>query len=132
VKNWKLVSSAAILALATVTVAQDAKHAPTLESCADNISLWSSQMPGSPEPSNEQLRTWLKIWTARQIGAATKLIRECASAYPVLGAPKSGHESAALTLTTNFDDEVHTRYLDFIVRHGLMKQFAKEDDAGKR
>ncbi len=130
--NWKLAVSAVTLSLAIAALPQDVKHAPTLQSCVGDINLWSSQIPGFPEPSYDQTRSGTKSLTMREIDGRTKSIAECVSAYPMLGTAQSGRESAALTLTSYYDGEKEMRYFDFLVRHGMLSKFNEEDEAGQR
>jgi hypothetical protein len=126
---WLLAASAILV---TTTVSQEIKHAPTLQSCIGDINLWSSQIPGFPEPSVDQLRAGTKSLTMHEMDGRTASLAECSSAYPQLGKPQSGDLPANVTLLMYYDDEQNMRYSDFLLRHGMLEKFKEEDNAGRR
>lgn len=130
-KNWQLAIGVALFALATV-FSQEVKHAPTIQSCIGDINLWSSQIPGFPEPSYDQVRSGTKALAMREIDGRLRSLGDCVNAYPALGKGTSGNLSAVMSLSSYYSDEEQARYLDFLVRHGMLNKFNEEDDAGQR
>ncbi len=131
-KSCQLAIAALVFAIAVVAVSQDVKHAPTFQSCVGDINLWSSQIPGFPEPSYDQVRSGTKSLTVHEIDGRRKSMGECIGAYPVLGKGQTSDLSAAMSLNSYYDDEVEMRYFDFLNRHGLINKFNEEDQAGQR
>jgi hypothetical protein len=68
----------------------------------------------------------------REIDGRLRSLGDCVNAYPVLGKGSAGNLSAAMSLSSYYGDEEQGRYLDFIVRHGMVNKFNEEDDAGLR
>jgi hypothetical protein len=128
---WQ-VAIGAVVAIIVVAAAQDVKHAPSLTSCVGDINLWSSQLPGFPNPSSDQMRSGLKSMPLRELDGRTSSLTDCVNAYPALGKGQNGDMSAAVTLSFYYGLETQTRYMDFIFRHGMLKKFNEEDEAGER
>ena len=105
---------------------------PTIQSCIADLNLWTSQIPGFPNTTAEQIRAGTKSLTMQQISAREISIEDCSNAYPALMKSKEGHEPAALSLLTIYAMEEKDRYFDFLLRHNLHSKFTEEDDAGKR
>jgi len=131
-KILRLAIVCAAAAATTPGVAQDVKHTPTLQSCAADINLWSSQVPGFPEPSLDQIRAGLKALTQGEIDGRVTSLGNCVSAYPSLGKGQGGNLPAATTLGNLYGLETQARYLNFIYRHGMLRKFTEEDEAGQR
>lgn len=132
-KNLHLVLIAAVLiVIAVPAIPQDVKHAPTLSSCVGDINLWSSQIPGFPEPSYDQWRGALKSLTLHEIDGRVSSLTDCVNAYPVLGKGQNGNLSVPVTLSNYYGLETQVRYFDFIYRHGMLSKFTDEDEAGQR
>lgn len=121
-----------LVALSGFAVPQEIKHAPTLQSCVGDINFWSSQIPGFPEPSFDQMRGGLKSLTMQEMDGRTSSLTDCVNAYPNLGKGQNGDMSAALTLSFYYGTEEQVRYFDFLHRHGMLNKFNEEDAAGER
>jgi hypothetical protein len=122
-----------LLTLAAFAPAQEVEHAPTLESCAADVNLWTSQIPGWPNPSAEQLRQGTKDVTVQRLRGRTVSLFDCSSAYPALiRNPAPGTVSASFSLVTLYYIEIEERYRNFLDRHDLLVKFKQEDEAGKR
>jgi hypothetical protein len=121
-----------VLAFTTFAVPQEVKHAPTLQSCAADLNLWTSQIPGWPTPTVEQNREGTKSLTVLEMAGRISSIAECIGAHPILDKAKPGELPAPSSLTLVYDEELKLRLFDFIDRHGLRDKFAQEDLAGKR
>jgi hypothetical protein len=113
-ENWKLALSVGMLATAAIAGPQEVRHAPSFQQCIGDINLWSSQLPGFPETSLDQLRSGTKPLTAVELEGREQSMAECVSAYPVLGRGQPDHLPAAITLTSYYDDEIQQRYVRFL------------------
>jgi hypothetical protein len=124
--------SVLILVVCVNAVPQEVKHAPTLQSCVADLNLWTSQIPGWPNPSAEQAREGTKPLTVQEMNGRGLSVSNCASAYPALYRGKSNELSPALSLTTLYDGEIQERLMNFLDRHNLLGKFTLEDESGKR
>ncbi|MFI5071585.1 MAG: hypothetical protein ACHP8A_11910 [Terriglobales bacterium] len=128
----RLAISVWILCIAAIATAQDVKHAPTLESCVADTNLWSSQIPGFPFPTPDQLQGGTKSLTVRELKGRGNYLVDCISAYPqqLYDARKGTMPTAQLSM--DYDSITGLRYAHFIVRHHLWDEFESEDQAGER
>ncbi|HXY09344.1 MAG TPA: hypothetical protein VEI52_15990 [Terriglobales bacterium] len=131
-KNWKLTVSVGIVAVAATVALAEPKHAPTLESCIADVNLWSSQIPGFPDATLDQVRSGTKGLTMHEISVRVSSISDCVAAYPMIGQGQKGSLSAATTLIMFYDYELKIRYSNFLVRHNMLDTFNDEDQAGVR
>jgi hypothetical protein len=130
VKTRLLIAS--VFAFSTFAVPQEVKHAPTLQSCAADLNLWTSQIPGWPTSRTEQDQEATKSLTVHEMKSRISSIAECVGAYPVLNKARPDELSAVLSLTLIYDQQIKARLFDFLERHGLSDKFTEEDEAGKR
>ena len=127
------VSVAALFAIAMVALSQEfLKHAPTLQSCTADINLWSSEIPGFPDPDDDQVRAATKSLTVREIEGRSLYMTECGRAYPALVTHLGPMRLVISALIELYDGEVTSRYFDFVERHGLSSKFFEEDYLGMR
>lgn len=131
-RTFSMLSLALVAVVSLIAAPQAVKHAPSLQSCVADINLWSSQIPGFPEASYDQWRGGFKSMTLREIDDRTSSLTDCVNAYPPLGKGQNGNLSVAVTISNYYGLETQARYLDFIYRHGLLRSFTEEDEAGKR
>jgi hypothetical protein len=99
-----------MLLIPIVGLHQDVRHAPTLESCAADINLWTSEIPG------------LRI----------SALDRCTESHPSLAKALPGEEAPAELLVALYNGEMKQRLMDFLDRHGLGAKFIEEDKEGKR
>jgi len=130
-KNWKLAVSVGIVAVAA-TVALAEPRRPTLQSCIADVNLWSSQIPGFPDATLDQVRSGTKGFTMHEISARISSLSDCVVAYPTMETGQKGNVSGATTLIMFYDDELEMRYSNFLVRHNMLDSFNDEDQAGVR
>lgn len=110
----KSVGIATVVLLGSLAMAQDIKHAPTVEQCRADQKLWSSGMeqPNSPISFDELSRRQIEI-------------NRCMAV-----------DSERYTQYYNTEGEIVARQLlrveNFLTRHKLWDQFHTEDAAGKR
>ena len=122
-----------ILAVFVTPAPQEVKHAPTLQSCTADLNLWTSQIPGWPKPSTEQIREGTKTLTVKEMQDREVYIGDCANAYPAeVNRPKNDGVSASLYLIMVYDIEIEERLFGFLRRHSLLDKFTAEDETGKR
>lgn len=121
-----------ILAVVVTAAPQEVKHAPTLQSCTADLNLWTSQIPGWPKPSTEQIREGTKALTVKEMQEREAYIGDCANAYPEVNRAKNDGVSTSLYLIMVYDIEIEERVFGFLRRHSLLVKFTAEDEAGKR
>ena len=124
--------SVLILVVCVNAMPQEVKHAPTLQSCVADLNLWTSQIPGWPNPSAEQAREGTKALTVQEMRGRTISLGNCSSAYPALNRSKSNELSPSFSLTVVYDGEIQERLRNFLDRHNLLVKFTLEDESGKR
>jgi hypothetical protein len=120
------------LSFFATAIPQEVKHAPTLQSCAADLNLWTSQIPGWPNPSMEQARQGTKPLTFQVMGARVSSLSDCSGAYPILTHSRSNELSALESLLNIYLTETSGRYFNFLDRHDLIVKFIQEDEVGKR
>jgi hypothetical protein len=99
---------------------QEIKHAPTLQSCVADLSLWTSQEESKSLAALEMLQR-------------IRSMMDCTGAYPALTKSKpDGDLPAAWRLKITYEEEMQDRLFHFVDRHGLTRKFEEEDEAGKR
>ena len=121
-----------VFVLTAVTIPQEVKHAPSLQSCEADLRLWASQLEGWPNPSMDQIHAGTKSLTFDELAGRMFSISKCEESYPILQRSKSGELSFPTTLVSYYKLEETERYIDFIVRHNLASKFKEEDQAGMR
>lgn len=104
----------AVLFLVAVSSAQD--HAPTVEQCRADQSLWWEQF---------NTRELISKLSARKLSQRSGEMHDCA-------AVDEEHRNSYERLGAMFQMEFEQRLLDFVTRHDLMEKFLSEDAAGKR
>lgn len=129
--NTKLLV-ACVLALSMSAIPQEVKHAPTLDSCAADLNLWISQIPGWPTSTGVQDQEGTRSLTAQEITKRGAYLNDCGQAYPVLNKNRPGELSAIASLGLIYESEIQRRLFHFLDRHGLSEKFTQEDEAGKR
>lgn len=101
---------------------EQADHAPLPERCIADYNLWSGESKGELEnlPLTVVQPREIEMWNcASSLERSSNRDREkMATGMLLLYGTYSGH--------------ISHRALDFIQRHGLMKDFSQEDAAGKR
>jgi hypothetical protein len=104
------------LMLSLPTVGQDIEHAPTVEQCRADQRLWKARLKGGggPLPSVQILSQWHGEMIA------------CWNVDPTT----DQNDYAGTTVYISVEES--NRYLAFIKRHNLYKQFEQEDKEGKR
>ena len=129
----KSLAALTLITAAFITPApQEVKHAPTLQSCTADLNLWTSQIPGWPKPSTEQIREGTKTLTVKEMQEREAYIGDCASAYPEINRAKNDGVSTGFYLIMAYDIEIEERLFGFLRRHSLLDKFTAEDEAGKR
>jgi hypothetical protein len=123
---------ASILLIPIVGLPQDVRHAPTLESCAADINLWTSEIPGLPTAALDQLRKGTKSITVRELSGRIVALNRCTESHPSLAKGPPGEEAPAELLVALYNGEIKQRLMDFLDRHGLGAKFIEEDKEGKR
>jgi hypothetical protein len=113
-------------------IPQEIKHAPALQSCAADLNLWASQIPGWPIPTLDQLESGTKSLTVDEMEGRVSSMNECFQSYPLLQKSSPGDLPAALSLMGFYQQEVQLRYFSFLVRHHLLDKFKEEDNAALR
>jgi hypothetical protein len=121
---WAL--SIVLASFCVVAVPQEVKHLPTLESCASDLNLWSSEISGWPNPSVEQGRRGTKRLTFAVIGARASSIGDCIGAYPILNRARPNELPAPASLLNIYLQETTQRYLNFIDRHDFWLSSCKK------
>jgi hypothetical protein len=129
---FKSLFAALVLACGSTLATQDVQHAPTLETCVADVNLWTSEIPGWPNTSLDQIREGTNPLSVRVIQSRILSVTECSSAHPQLNQAKSGELAASSALPHLYELEMQRRLLDFLDRHGLRAKFTEEDEAGKR
>jgi len=110
-----------LLVLSLRVLAED-DRAPLPEQCIADYNLWSSESKDSIE------KLPLTVIQPREIE-----MWNCASVVKSLSSEhKPGHSVEMLLLYGTYSGHVSHRALEFIQRHGLMKEFSQEDAAGQR
>jgi len=131
-KNWTLAVSVGLVAVAATVALAEPKHAPTLQSCIADVNLWSSQIPGFPDATLDQVRSGTKGLTMHEISVRVSSISDCVVGYPMIEQGQNRSPSAATTLIMYYDDELEIRYSNFLMRHNMLDTFNDEDQAGVR
>jgi len=121
-----------MLLIPIVGLHQDVRHAPTLESCAADINLWTSERPGLPVATLDQLRKAMKPITVQELGGRISALDRCTESHPSLAKALPGEEAPAELLVALYNGEMKQRLMDFLDRHGLGAKFIEEDKEGKR
>lgn len=129
----KFATAFLFVAIATSAGAQEVKHAPTVDVCrADAAVWWSNSVVDEYEKSEDELASNGKyipnpvgdLPIKEVLARRTELI-ECEDV------DKDNHHtySSAIAFYSGVSSE---RYQRFLQRHGLFRQFVKEDAAGVR
>lgn len=103
-----------ILLLTVTSLSQD--HAPTVEQCQADQSLWWEQFDTSEKMSK---------LGAQQLHDRTREMQDCS-------AVDKPHRDSYTRLASLFLLELEQRFANFIARRGLTDEFMAEDAAGKR
>jgi hypothetical protein len=127
-----IILSVGVFLSCAASMSQEVKHAPTFQSCAADLNLWTSQIPGWPNPSVEQSRGGTKNLTVQEMRGRVLAVSECSISYPLLDRSKPNELSASISLTMVYDNEIQERLMNFLDRHNLIVKFTLEDEAGKR
>jgi hypothetical protein len=106
-------------------------HAPTAEQCLADMRLWRSQMTeyldaetahiNMGSPNNSEL---MKL-TARQLNHRAYEMGKCAIIDPSRADDYNGE-------LNSYSEARKDRFVSFVLRHHLEKEFYQEDEAGKR
>ncbi len=101
-------------------LAQD-DHAPLPEQCIADYNLWSGESKDNLEklPVTVIQPREIEMWN-------------CASVVKSLDDRKRAYSVLMLFLYGTYSGQISHRALDFIQRHGLMREFSQEDTAGQR
>jgi len=109
-----------VFVFTTLAAPQEVKHAPTLQSCTADLNLWRS-------------REESKSLTVLEMSVRIRSMMDCTAAYQGLANSAPGGElPPAWYLKITYEEEIEDRLFNFVKRHGLSKQFAQEDESGKR
>jgi hypothetical protein len=110
------------LVVLSLRVLAEDDHAPLPEQCIADYSLWSSESKDSIEklPGTVIQPREIEMWNC------AKVVKQFDSEHNTAYALKM------LLLSHRYCGYVSHRALDFIQRHGLMKEFSQEDAAGER
>ena len=106
-------------------------HAPTTEQCFADMRLWRSQTADyvaadeSGANTGTPNRSELTKFTVKQLTSRTCEMRKCVVVDPERGDDYNQTSS-------ELDAAIKDRYVMFVVRHNLVRQFVSEDEAGKR
>jgi hypothetical protein len=131
--NLRLLGISGLMLVFCATAgSQDVKHAPTFEACTADLNLWTSQIPGWPNPNLDQVREGTKNLAMSEMDRRLDSLGECSGAYPAFLKSKSNEIPAMLALIQVYHAERAERMLDFLSRHNLLLKFIEEDEAGKR
>jgi hypothetical protein len=116
---------AVMVAMSLSSVAQEIKHAPTMESCQADFNLWmagiSRAARGEPSP--------VANLSFDELFSRIAYIRDCKDANPAL---KKNCDDEGLLLDWMYGVEMRNRLLRFVKRHDLKETFLEEDKAEKR
>lgn len=121
-----------MFAFTLIAVPQEVKHAPTLQNCAADLNLWTSQISGWPTPTDEQEQESTKSLSVREMRLRASSIGDCTGAYPALMKARPNELPATFSLVIVYDRQIKARLWAFLDRHGLSDKFMQEDDEGKR
>jgi hypothetical protein len=96
-------------------------HPPLPEQCIADYNLWSGEAKDNLEklPFTVIQPREIEMWN-------------CASVVKSLDEHKRAYSVLMLFLYGRYSGQISHRALDFIQRHGLMKEFSQEDAAGQR
>jgi hypothetical protein len=72
-----IILSVGVFLSCAASMSQEVKHAPTFQSCAADLNLWTSQIPGWPNPSVEQSRGGTKNLTVQEMRGRVLAVSEC-------------------------------------------------------
>jgi len=100
--------------LVGTSLAQEVKHAPTVEQCRADQKLWLSKVE---DPSASESSRVLDGWGTEMI--------ECLTVDPTF-------ENRYYNTAAEIHSEQLSRVVNFLSRHNLYTQFLHEDQAGKR
>jgi len=106
-------------------------HATTNEQCSADMRLWRSQTADyftadeSGANAGTHNRSELMKYSVRQLTSRAIEMRKCVIVDPE---KEDGYNQTASEL----DSAIKDRYVMFVVRHNLVRQFTLEDEAGKR
>lgn len=116
---------AALLFAGTISAQE---HAPTVDVCRADAAVWNAAVVNhNPETSKTKL-------PYDELAARSNEMHACRSVDPArVGDSSSITRMDAYTLLEAlYKDEIASRAMNFIARHGLGKQFLAEDAAGAR
>jgi hypothetical protein len=106
-------------------------HAPTVDQCIGDMRLWQSQMTEYQDAETAHINTGtpdnseLMKLTARQLNDRAYEMGQCAVVDP----SRQDDYSRQLGL---YGEARKDRFVSFVHRHHLEKEFYQEDEAGKR
>ncbi len=106
-------------------------HAPTVDQCAADVRLWPSQMTEYLDAETARINTGapnsseLMKLTARQLNDRAYEMGQCAFVDP-------SHQDDYNHQLGLYGEARKDRYVAFVRRHHLEKEFYQEDEAGKR
>jgi len=110
------------LVVLSLRVLAEDNHAPLPQQCIADYILWSSESKDSIE------KLPLTVIQPREIE-----MWNCASVVKSFDSEhKTGHSVEMLLLYGTYSGHVSHRALEFIQRHGLLREFSQEDAAGQR
>jgi len=96
-----------------------------------DLNLWTSQIPGWPNPNSEQAREGTKALPVQEMRGRVISLGHCSNAYPALNRSKPNELSPWFSLTTVYQGEIEERLMNFLDRHNLLVKFTLEDESGK-
>ena len=117
----KILLAAAVL-IAVPTIGQEVKHAPTVQQCQADQSLWFSKLN---EPSSTG---WAHAANDTSLVTFMDWQDEMSACFAV----DPDNEEKYLETTKLTFIVIGARQTDFLIRHGLTRQFLDEDKSGKR
>jgi hypothetical protein len=104
------------------------QHAPTVDVCRADAAVWNAAvMNRNPEASKTKL-------PYDELAARAIEMHDCLTVDPahVGDAASIARMDTYSLLEADYTDEIASRAMHFIQRHGLGKQFLEEDAAGAR
>jgi hypothetical protein len=115
-----------ILALVLLHPGFAQQHAPTVDVCRADASVWNAAVMNLPERSKAKL-------SVEELGIRQNEMHDCLTVDKSQPAEKSAaqHHTYQL-LEADYTNEIEFRAMRFIRRHGLEQQFLREDAAGAR
>jgi hypothetical protein len=120
-----LLIAAMLLVISLPTVAQEIKHAPTLDACQADFNLWMADINRASHGGANEVSSL----SFNELFTRVGYIHDCQDANPSL---KKNCNDEGLLMEWIYGMEMRNRLLGFVKRHSLKETFLDEDAARKR